>query len=79
VVLLGGCSEAERSATTPAPNLTYVAAAGGAEGQAQADRVCEYYHSQPAAPAEPNGPLARFECKGRARGGESFFVERMGL
>jgi hypothetical protein len=77
---LAGCSHAERSATTPPPNAPYVASASSeADAAARAAQYCRYYHSEPAAPAGQAGPYARFECKGRARGGESFFVERMGL
>ena len=79
--LLTACSEAERSATTPAPKAAYVAPheLTDAEAAAQATRVCNYYHSEPAVSAGQADALARFECDGRARGGSSFFVERMGI
>ena len=74
------CSHAEKSATTPRPNAPYVASANSeADATAEATRYCRYFHSEPAVAAGHAGPFARFECKGRARGGESFFVERMGL
>jgi hypothetical protein len=77
---LAGCSHAEESATTPPPNASYVAATNSeADAMAEATRNCRYFHSEPAVSAGHAGPYARFECKGRARGGESFFVERMGL
>ena len=77
---LAGCSHAEESATTPPPNASYVAGTNSeADATAEAMRYCRYYHSEPAVAAGNSGPYARFECKGRARGGESFFVERMGL
>ena len=79
--LLTACSEAERSATSPAPKAAYVAPheLTDAEAAAAATRVCNYYHSEPAVPAGQADSLARFECDGRARGGSSFFVERMGI
>ena len=79
-LLLTGCSEAERSATTPAPKAAYVAATNitEADAKAAAAHFCEYYHSEPAAPADHADAL-RFECIGRARGGSSLLVERMGL
>ena len=77
---LVACSHAERSATTPPPNAAYVAASNlQGDPTAEAARYCRYYHSEPAVAAGSAGALARFECTGRARGGESFFVERMGL
>jgi len=75
-----GCSEAERSATTPPPNATYVSAAGTeADAPSAAARYCSYYHSEPATAVDHADAFPRYECTGRARGGESFFVERMGL
>ena len=75
-----GCSEAERSATTPAPNVTYVSAAGTeADAASAAAHYCSYYHSEPATATDHADAYPRYECKGRARGGESFFVEQMGL
>ena len=81
LLLLAGCSEAERSATTPAPKVAYVAPSNmsEAEAKAAATRFCRYYHSEPAVPADHADTLLRFECAGRGRAGESFFVERMGL
>jgi len=80
-LLLTGCSEAERSATTPAPNAAYVAspAMTEADAKAAAASACQYYHSEPATPAGQADTLARFECTGRARGGDSFLAEDMGL
>jgi len=80
-LLLTGCSEAERSATTPAPVASYVAAPNmtEADAKAAAARFCEYYHSPPANPAAQTDTLARYECTGRARGGDSFLAEDMGL
>jgi hypothetical protein len=49
------------------------------EASEQAARFCEFYHSKPAQLADRAGTISRFECTGRARGGDSFFVERMGL
>ncbi len=81
LLLLAGCSEAERSATTPAPKADYVAWSNmsEAEAKAAATRFCQYYHSEPAVPADHADTLARFECDGRGRAGQSFFVEYMGL
>ncbi len=81
MLLLVGCSEAERSATTPAPKAAYVASSSMSEADARAAaaRFCRYYHSEPAVPTDHADTLLRFECAGRARAGESFFVERMGL
>jgi hypothetical protein len=77
---LAGCSHAERSATTPSPKAPYVASTNSeADATGEAARYCRYFHSEPAVPAGQAGPYSRFECKGRARGGKSFFVERMGL
>jgi len=79
-VWLAGCSHAERSATTAAPNAAYVAASNiEADAMTEATRYCRYYHSEPASLAGRADTLLRFECIGRARGGDSFFVERMGL
>jgi len=79
-VMLAGCS-AEMSATTPAPNASYVAPRNvtEAEAGATATQVCGYYHSEPAVRAGNADTLLRFECTGRARGVDTFFVERMGL
>jgi len=81
MLLLAGCSEAERSATTPAPKAVYVASSSMSEADAKAaaTRFCRYYHSEPAVPADHADTLLRFECAGHGRAGESFFVERMGL
>lgn len=81
LLLSAGCSEAERSATTPAPKAAYVAPSSmtEAEARAAATRFCRYFHSEPAVPADHADTLLRFECAGRARASESFFVERMGL
>jgi hypothetical protein len=74
------CSHAERSATTPAPQASYVASTNiESEASEQAAQFCEFYHSKPAQLADRAGTISRFECTGRARGGDSFFVERMGL
>ena len=79
-VWVAACSHAERSATTPAPNANHVVASNiEADAMNAATRYCRYYHSEPAILAERAGTLSHFECSGRARGGESFFVERMGL
>jgi hypothetical protein len=76
-LMLGGCSEAERSATTPAPNANFVAFSNTSEGDATAEatRVCRHYHSEPAALVDHAGANLRFECKGRARGDEPMFFE----
>lgn len=80
VVTVAACSHAERSATTPAPQASYVASTNNeSEASEQAARFCEFYHSKPAQLADHAGTISRFECTGRARGGDSFFVERMGL
>jgi len=81
MLLLAGCSEAERSATTPAPKADYVAASnmGEADAKAAATRFCRNYHAEPAVPADHADTLLRFECAGRGRAGESFFAERLGL
>jgi len=77
---VAACSHAERSATTPAPQAGYVASTNiESEASEQAAQFCEYYHSKPAQLADRAGTISRFECTGRARGGDSFFVERMGL
>ncbi len=46
---------------------------------AEAEKFCHDYHSAPATLVDHAGTISRFECTGRARGGDSFFVERMGL
>lgn len=80
IVTVAACSHAERSATTPAPQANYVASVDNeSEASEQAAKFCELYHSKPAQLADRAGTIARFECTGRARGGDSFFVERMGL
>ena len=77
---LAGCSEAEMSAATPAPKANYVASTNiEADAMAEATRFCRYYQSEPALLVDHAGTISRFECQGRARGGESFFVERMGI
>jgi hypothetical protein len=80
-LFLAGCSHAEMSATTPAPNAAYVAPPSLTEAEAKeaATRLCAYYHSEPAVPADYADTLARFECTGRARGGDSFIVELTGI
>jgi hypothetical protein len=80
-LFLAGCSHAEMSATIPAPNAAYVAPPNvtEAEAKAAATRLCNYYHSEPAVPADQADTLARFECTGRARGGDSFIVELTGI
>jgi hypothetical protein len=79
-VAVTACSHAERSATTPAPQAGYVASTNiESEASEQAERFCEFYHSKPAQLVDHNGTISRFECTGRARGGDSFFVERMGI
>jgi hypothetical protein len=76
---VAGCSHADESATSPRPQAAYVVPTGAADIDAQAQRFCSSYHSQPAALVDHSGGFSRYECTGRARGGESFFVERMGL
>src|SRR5262249_36900240 len=81
LLALGGCSHAEMSATTPPPNAIYVAPSSLTEADAKAVAigVCGYYHSEPTVPAGNADTLLRFECTGRARGGRSLFVERIGF
>jgi hypothetical protein len=67
-LMLAGCSHAEMSATTPAPRANYIAATN-----------IETEASEPAVLVDRAGTISHFECAGRARGGRSFFVERMGL
>jgi hypothetical protein len=76
-LMLGGCSEAERSATTPAPTANYVASSNTSEADAmdQATRFCRYFHSEPAALVDRTGANPRFACAGRARGDEPMFFE----
>ena len=77
---LAACSHADESATTPKPRAGLVTAtASESDATAEADKFCHDYHSAPAALVDHAGTVTRFECTGRARGGESFFVERMGL
>ena len=59
-VMLAGCS-AEMSATTPAPNASYVAPRNvtEAEAGATATQVCGYYHSEPAVRAGNQLEVAR--------------------
>jgi hypothetical protein len=80
-LFLAGCSHAEISATTPVPNAAYVAPPSltETETQAAATRLCASYHSEPAVPVDHADTLARFECTGRARGGDSFIVEFAGI
>ncbi|HZF36818.1 MAG TPA: hypothetical protein VE914_23710 [Candidatus Angelobacter sp.] len=76
-LMVGGCSEAEMSATTPAPKANFVAFSNTSEADATAEatRVCRYYHSEPAALVDRTGANLRFECTGRARGDEPMFFE----
>ena len=77
---LGACSNADESATTPRPRASLVTAtASESDATAEAEKFCRDYHSAPAALVDHAGTVTRFECTGRTRGGESFFVERMGL
>jgi hypothetical protein len=77
---LAACSHADESATTPKPPAVHVTSTDSAsDAQAEAEKFCHDYHSAPAALAEHSGTISRFECTGRARGGDSFFVEQMGL
>jgi hypothetical protein len=79
-VSVTACSHAEKSATTPAPQASYVASTNiESDASEQAARFCEFYHSKPAQLVDHAGTISRFECTGPARGGDSFFVERMGL
>ena len=50
-----------------------------ADAKAAAARVCQFYHSEPVTPAGQADTLARFECTGMTRGGDSFLAEDMGL
>ena len=76
-LMLGGCSEAGRSATTPAPKANYIGSSNASEADAmvEATRFCRYYHSEPAALVDRTGANLRFECTGRARGDEPMFFE----
>jgi hypothetical protein len=77
---LAACSHADESATTPRPRANYVASTNiEGDAMAAAETFCRDYHSTPAALVDHAGTISRFECTGRTRGGESFFVERMGL
>lgn len=77
---LAACSHADDSATTPKPRATLVTAtASESDAMAEADKFCHDYHSAPAALVDHSGTVTRYECTARARGGDSFFVERMGL
>jgi hypothetical protein len=77
---VAACSHADRSATTPASRASYVASTNiESEASEQAAQFCEVYHSKPAQIVDRAGTISRFECTGRARGGDSFFAERMGL
>jgi len=77
---LAACSHADDSATTPRPQASYVASTNiESDAQAAAEKFCRDYHSAPAALVDHAGTASRFECTGRTRGGDSFFVERMGL
>jgi hypothetical protein len=77
---LAACSHADESATTPAPRASHVTSgAGEGDAMAQAETFCRDYHSAPAALVDHAGTVSRFECTSRARGGDSFFVEKMGL
>jgi len=77
---LAACSHADESATTPATRASHVTSTNiEGDAMAEADKFCHDYHSAPAALVDHAGTISRFECTGRARGGDSFFVERMGL
>jgi len=77
---LAACSHADESATTPRPRAIHVTSTNiEGDAMAEAEKFCRDYHSAPAALADHAGTISRFECTGRARGGDSFFVERMGL
>jgi hypothetical protein len=77
---LAACSHADESATTPLPRAAHITLTDSeSAAMAEADKFCHDYHSAPAALVDHAGTLSRFECAGRARGGDSFFVERMGL
>jgi hypothetical protein len=66
LVALAGCSHAERSATMPSPNATFIVASN-IEEQAMADATdfCTYYHSTPAVLVDRAGTISRFECTHR--------------
>jgi hypothetical protein len=79
-VAVTACSHAETSATSPVSRAGYVASTNiESDASEQAARFCAFYHSKPAQLVDHAGTISRFECTGRARGGDSFFVERMGL
>jgi hypothetical protein len=77
---LAACSHADESSTTPRPRAAYVTSTDiESDATAAAEKFCRDYHSAPAALVDHAGTISRFECTARARGGDSFFVERMGL
>lgn len=66
LLALAGCSHAEKSATTPSPRATYIAASNiEADAMADATRFCTYYHSEPAVLVDRAGTISRFECTHR--------------
>jgi len=66
LIALAGCSHAERSATMPSPNATYIVASNiEEEAMADATKFCTYYHSTPAVLADRAGTISRFECTHR--------------
>ncbi len=77
---LAACSHADESAKTPASRASHVTSTNiEGDAMAEAEKFCHDYHSAPATLVDHAGTISRFECTGRARGGDSFFVERMGL
>lgn len=66
LVALAACSHAERSATMPSPNATYIVASNIEEdAMADAAGFCTYYHSEPAVLVDRAGTISRFECTHR--------------
>jgi hypothetical protein len=77
---LAACSHADDSATLPRARADHVTSnASEGDAMAEAEKFCRDYHSAPAALVDHAGTVSRFECTGRTRGGDSFFVEQMGL
>jgi hypothetical protein len=66
LLVLAGCSHAERSATMPSPRATYMVASNiEEEAMAEATKFCTYYHSTPAELVHRAGTISRFECTHR--------------
>ena len=63
LLAVGGCSHADRSATTPKPQVNYIASTNiETQAATESERFCRYYHAEPAVLVNRAGTLWHFEC-----------------